>query len=353
MKKGFDSINKGNRRYHACCIRVMRNIIISVVVLCVLSGICYLFYSGKQKERPVLPDGQKHRTAQPADKAAVRSAAQNVQNAVVHLQNVSQEACQNSASPQGVISENQRAASEQDELPAGNQNAGESQPMQEAELADIQQPEQEQEMAMTEEHAETTTNVEYFYPCFVSADIFARIQGHSYKDNCTIPLEELRYIRVLHVGFDGQDHEGELIVNRLIAEEVCAVFRELYEVRYPIEKIRLVDEYGADDNRSMADNNSSAFNYRVIDGTERLSNHAKGFAIDVNPLYNPYIRTRNGVQQVLPDHAYEYADRTKDHPYYIKKGDTCYQIFKSHGFTWGGEWKNSKDYQHFEKVPQE
>lgn len=189
-----------------------------------------------------------------------------------------------------------------------------------------------------------------FCPSVITEEIFARISGLSYKKDCTVPKEELRYIRVLYYDFDGAVQEGELIVNAAIAEDAANVFRELYEICYPIEKIRLVDEYGADDNRSMADNNTSAFNFRTIDGTNKLSNHAQGFAIDINPLYNPYVRTKNGVRQVLPENAVEYADRTENNPYYIKQGDACYQIFKKYGFSWGGAWENAKDYQHFEKT---
>lgn len=217
-------------------------------------------------------------------------------------------------------------------------------------LADIEelQAEQTEESNIIVEEKDSAS--EYFTPYPISDAIFSRIYGLSYKENCKVSLDELRYIRVLHYNFNGEVVDGELIVNQKIAQDVCEVFRELYEVRYPIEKIRLVDEYQADDNLSMADNNSSAFNYRVIDGTNRLSNHAKGFAIDINPLYNPYVKIKDGVQQVLPDNAYAYADRNASNPYYIQRGDICYQIFTSHGFAWGGDWVNSKDYQHFEKT---
>ncbi len=201
----------------------------------------------------------------------------------------------------------------------------------------------EQEIVMAEP-------VSYFFPTAITEDIFARISGLSYKKNCTVPREELRYIKVLHYDFNGEIQEGELIVNAGIADDAANVFRELYESCYPIEKIRLVDEYGADDNRSMADNNTSAFNFRTIDGSRKLSNHAQGFAIDINPLYNPYVRTKNGAVQVLPENAAGYADRTAGHPYFIRQGDACYQIFAKYGFSWGGEWEHSKDYQHFEKT---
>ena len=120
-------------------------------------------------------------------------------------------------------------------------------------------------------------------------DIFAKMQGKSFKDNCTVPREDLRYLKVLHVGFDGKTHIGELVVNRLIADDVLDIFKQLYEAGYEIEKIRLIDEYDADDEKSMSDNNSSAFNFRYISYSTKLSKHALGLAVDINTLYNPYV----------------------------------------------------------------
>lgn len=188
-----------------------------------------------------------------------------------------------------------------------------------------------------------------FYVEELNQEIIDRITGKSYKEGSDIPYTDFRYIRVLHTGFDGLTHIGELIVNKAIAEDVVEIFRELYNIKYPIERILLIDEYDADDLKSMADNNSSAFNYRFVEGTTRRSVHSDGLAIDINPLYNPYVRTRAGKLEVLPEDASEYVDRTKDNIYYISKDDPCYRAFVSRGFTWGGEWKNSKDYQHFEK----
>lgn len=182
----------------------------------------------------------------------------------------------------------------------------------------------------------------------ISDEIFARMYGRSYKKNCTIPRGELRYLRLSHYGFDGEVHEGELVVNAAIADEVTAIFCELFEARYPIEKMRLIDDYDADDERSMADNNSSAFNYRTISGTDKLSNHSRGMAIDINPLYNPYVHANTGVEACEPANAQAYTDRTQDFPYKIDENDVCYQIFTAHGFSWGGSWSSSKDYQHFE-----
>ena len=99
----------------------------------------------------------------------------------------------------------------------------------------------------------------------------------------------------------------------------------------------------------MRANNSSAFNFRYISGTKSLSRHSRGMAVDINPLYNPYVRYRGSRTLVEPANAKPYVDRSKDFPYKIVKGDLCYRLFKKYGFTWGGDWKNSKDYQHFEK----
>ncbi len=190
----------------------------------------------------------------------------------------------------------------------------------------------------------------YFISYSITKEIEKRIFGISYKENEKISLNDLKYINVLYYGFDGESHVGELIVNKGIADDIIDIFIELYELKYPIEKMVLVDEYNADDELSMSDNNSSAFNYRVIAGTDRLSNHAKGLAIDINPLYNPYVRTSKGKQLISPDNSADYADRSKNFEYKIQKGDDCYNAFIKRGFSWGGEWSSSKDYQHFEKV---
>jgi len=188
-----------------------------------------------------------------------------------------------------------------------------------------------------------------FYSADLSEDIKERIVGKSYGEECDIPVSELRYIRVLHRGFDGLTYIGELIVNQSIAEDIVAIFKELYEADYPVERMVLVDDYNADDIASMEANNTSAFNYRVIDNTTRLSLHSQGIAIDINPLYNPYIREIDGKIVVLPDKGTEYVDRSKECPYYIKEGDPCWLAFTERGFTWGGVWKNQKDFQHFQK----
>ena len=190
----------------------------------------------------------------------------------------------------------------------------------------------------------------YFFSQELTDSVFEKINGISYKDNDNIGREDLCYLRVLHVDLEGQTRIGEMIVNKKIAGDVLEILEELYANAYPIEKMVLIDAYGADDNKSMADNNSSAFNYRVIAGTDKLSNHSLGMAIDINPKYNPYVRTgKDGEIIIEPEGSEPYTDRQADFPYKIEEGDLCYRLFTEHGFSWGGNWKNSKDYQHFEK----
>lgn len=188
-----------------------------------------------------------------------------------------------------------------------------------------------------------------FYISEITDDIFARMQGKSYKEDCTVPREDLRYVHVRHMGFDGEVKDGELVVNKAIADDVLAIFEELYKADYPIEKVRLVDEYDADDEASMSDNNSSAFNFRFISHTTRISRHGLGMAVDINTRYNPYVKTVDGKLSIEPANGADYVDRSKDFPHKIDHEDLCYKLFKEHGFTWGGDWTHSKDYQHFER----
>lgn len=188
-----------------------------------------------------------------------------------------------------------------------------------------------------------------FYISEIPDDIFAKMQGKSYKEDCTVPREDLRYVHVRHMGFDGEVKAGELVVSRKIADDVLEIFEELYKADYPIEKVRLVDEYDADDEASMSDNNSSAFNFRFISHTTRISKHGLGMAVDINTRYNPYVKTVNGKLSIEPANGADYVDRSKDFPYKIDHDDLCYKLFTEHGFTWGGDWTHSKDYQHFER----
>ena len=197
-------------------------------------------------------------------------------------------------------------------------------------------------------------SAQYPVNCFtqqeISDSLFARIYGKSFKEDCTTPREDLRYLRVLHYNKVGEVLHGELVCHKSIAIDLLEIFQELYQARYPIERMVLIDNYNADDEASMQANNTSAFNFRNAVGMRRLSSHSTGMAIDINPLYNPLVKHREGVTRVYPSTATPYIDRTKDFPYKIVKGDLCYRLFKQHGFSWGGDWRSSKDYQHFEKL---
>lgn len=194
---------------------------------------------------------------------------------------------------------------------------------------------------------------EAFYSMPLTEELKTYITGKSYPDTTEliqISYDVLTYVHILHYDFEGQVQEGELICNQAIAQDLVDIFRALYEHQYAIEKVRLIDAYDADDELSMADNNTSCFNYRTVPGKSKLSNHSYGYAIDINPLYNPYVRTKNGTELISPENGAAYADRSADFPHKIDKNDLCYQLFIEHGFAWGGAWNSSKDYQHFEKT---
>jgi len=187
-----------------------------------------------------------------------------------------------------------------------------------------------------------------FYVSDIPDSIWKNMQGKSYTEGCPVEKNDLRYVHVLYVDFAGRTCDGELIVNKLIADDVLDIFRQLYEAEYPIEKIALIDEYDGDDELSMSDNNTSAFNFRTIAGTDTVSKHGMGLAVDVNPFYNPQVKeTGNGIK-VSPEDAISYADRDVDFLYKIDHDDLCYKLFTEHGFEWGGDWETAKDYQHFE-----
>lgn len=167
-----------------------------------------------------------------------------------------------------------------------------------------------------------------------------------------VSYDDLRYVHVLHYDFDGNPVEGELICNEYIAQDLVEIFYELYYNEYQIERMVLIDEYDGDDTASMEDNNTSCFNYRVVEGSDSLSKHAYGLAVDINPFYNPYVTyEKDGTEKVSPVAALGYADRSVNFPYKIDEDDLCCRLFKEHGFIWGGNWNSLKDYQHFQKTP--
>lgn len=183
-----------------------------------------------------------------------------------------------------------------------------------------------------------------------SDDVYNRIIGKSYRENENVGLADLKYLKMAHYNFDHQIQMGEMIVNVAIYEDVLNVFKELLDIEYEVQSMYLVDNYwtgdgDSTDSASIDVNNTSSFNYRPITGGSKLSNHAYGRAIDLNPQQNPYVT--NGYYS--HENAAPYIDRACGEPHVIVAGDSCYNVFKKYGFSWGGEWENPKDYQHFEK----
>ncbi len=176
-----------------------------------------------------------------------------------------------------------------------------------------------------------------------------KMNNVSHPLDATVTYDELQYLNVLYWDFNNEKQTGEIVCNKSIATDLLQIFSELYDNGYQFEQIALIDEYNGDDTLSMEHNNTSCFNYRVVDGTNRLSKHAYGLAIDINPFYNPYVTYENGTKKISPEGSEAYADRESDFPYKIDENDLCYKLFISHGFSWGGNWNSCKDYQHFQK----
>ena len=170
------------------------------------------------------------------------------------------------------------------------------------------------------------------------------MNGVSWRPGCPVPLWDLRLIRLRYWGFDRQAHRGRLVVHRDVAEKIAGVFRRLYEVSFPIRRMRLVDYYGAVDRTSMEHDNTSAFNCRWRAGQPGVwSQHAYGRAIDVNPRENPYVWSGG----VSPWNGAPYVDRSNRRKGMIYHGDAVWWAFRNRGWEWGGDWSSVKDYQHF------
>lgn len=179
----------------------------------------------------------------------------------------------------------------------------------------------------------------------IDAETRARMSGVSWHRGCPVGFAELRLLSLSHWGFDGRRHRGRLVVNRAAASAMLKTMRTLYRLRFPIRQMRLVDAYGADDRRSMAADNTSAFNCRFVAGSPGIwSEHAYGRAIDVNPIENPYL-TESGY--VSPPGGAPYADRSDHRRGMIHRGGAVVEAFAAAGWEWGGNWPWPKDYQHF------
>jgi hypothetical protein len=172
----------------------------------------------------------------------------------------------------------------------------------------------------------------------------ARMTGVSWHPGCPVGLGQLRLLRLSYVGFDHVVHQGRLIVNASVARKVVRAFRLLFAARFPIRQMRVVDDFGGSDERSMRADNTSAFNCRFVRGTHSWSMHAFGLAVDVNPVQNPEILS-GGV--VDPPAGARWTDRSRPNPAMIKEGGAAERAFTAIGWGWGGEWRSPRDYMHF------
>ena len=166
----------------------------------------------------------------------------------------------------------------------------------------------------------------------------------SWRPGCPVPLSELRLLTVSHWDLEGAVRQGELVVAAPHAGAITTVFSRLFDARFPIAQIRLVDEFGGDDDRSMAANNTSAFNCRRATGSRSWSEHAYGRAVDINPVQNPFV-TSGGA--VLPPAGRAFVDRASGAPGLITGDGPVVAAFASVGWRWGGAWSSGRDYQHF------
>lgn len=184
--------------------------------------------------------------------------------------------------------------------------------------------------------------------------IYNRIYGQSYVDNDNIDLDELRYLKMLHINFDGNYQVGEMIVNEDVAGEVMEIFEILCAEGYEIYSMYLIDDFWAGDPDdsdwySIDANNTSCFCYRTATGSGNLSKHALGKAIDINPQQNPYVTyDSDGDAHYSHDNASSYVYDRYDGEHMITTSDRAYDLFTDYGWTWGGSWSSPKDYQHFQ-----
>lgn len=174
-------------------------------------------------------------------------------------------------------------------------------------------------------------------------DATAARMSSSHREGCPVALADLRLLQLRHWGFDGRTHAGEMVVHADAGQAVVDAFGRMYAARTVVERVRLVDEYGGDDDRSMAANNTSAYNCRTVAGGSTFSQHAFGRAVDVNPVQNPYV-TSSGVE---PAAGRAYLDRTDVRPGMAVAAGAVVAPFRASGWGWGGDFASSKDYQHF------
>ena len=180
---------------------------------------------------------------------------------------------------------------------------------------------------------------------------WAAMQGKSYHagiKGCA-QRADLVLLTVPYWDYTGKTKTGQLVVNKSVGDDVMDVFKTLYtDKSYAFERIELIDKYGGNDRASMAVNNTSAYNCRTVSGTNRLSSHARGLAIDINPFTNPYVwKEGTSPPGATAFDTLKERQAAKNKPGMILRNSAVVKAFKAKGWKWGGDWKFIKDYQHF------
>ncbi|MBL7998325.1 MAG: M15 family metallopeptidase [Candidatus Kapabacteria bacterium] len=154
--------------------------------------------------------------------------------------------------------------------------------------------------------------------------------------------DSMALVDVYYYSFDGKLHKGQLLIASPLVEDIRGIFQDILAAGFPIAKVIPIVKYNWNDDRSVRDNNTSGFNYRVVEGTRRLSDHARGRAVDVNPYLNPWVKKSGRIYSGSRPYNPEILGT-------IQKGDAVWTAFIKRGWKWGGSWAGSKDYQHFYK----
>lgn len=216
------------------------------------------------------------------------------------------------------------------------------------------------EMIMVGEFCPSTEFKVYEQNIEKNDNVYKRIINNSFVENDNIKLEDLVYLNFLYYNYKGKSTVGEIIINKKIKDKFINIMKEAFDNKIEFNSFKLVDDYfeteeddrNKIDNRSIADNNSYAFFYRKIYGTDKLSNHSFGCAVDINPKENPYLPYRNGKYDYsnLSSEDIKYLTNREniDNPHVITHKSLIYKLFKKNDFIWGGDWEHTKDYQHFE-----
>ena len=179
----------------------------------------------------------------------------------------------------------------------------------------------------------------------IDAELRDRLVGRNWHPGCPVALGDLRLVTVRYLGFDGHTHAGPLVLNAQVADDVLWVFRRLFRHEFPIKRVALARKWHPVTRRDWFDTRSvtASFNCRPVTNGTSYSEHAYGWAVDINPLQNPYVNADG----VLRKAARAFVDRTQDVAGMIHPGDVVVRSFARIGWGWGGDWQSLKDYQHF------